>query len=56
MRKNQLDKQGYQDGYWEVYHLNGMIFSKGNYVNGQLHGFWEFYCSNGKLWHKAFYI
>ena len=43
-------------GYWVVYHLNGNIRYKGNWVNDTKNGYWEEYNSNGKLLLKEFYI
>jgi antitoxin component YwqK of YwqJK toxin-antitoxin module len=43
-------------GYWETYHLNGNIRSKGNYLNGIKDGYWEYYYTfGGPLW-KGHYI
>ena len=43
-------------GLWKVYHPNGQLKYKGNYVNGYQDGYWEVYYSNGKLWHKGNYV
>ena len=38
--KNQLDKQGYQDGYWEKYFIDNSSF-KGYYDSGEPVFYWE---------------
>ena len=40
MRKNQLDKQGCQDGYWEKDFIDQSSF-KGYYQNGEPILYWE---------------
>ncbi len=35
MIKNRLNSEGKADGYWEVYHDNGKLKYKGNFVNGK---------------------
>ena len=37
----QFNKKGEPHGYWEIYHLNGRLYCKGNYVNGERKGYWE---------------
>lgn len=39
----------YKDGYWEFYHENGQLKSKGHFLNGWATGKWEDYSSNGQL-------
>ena len=51
MIKNQLNSED----YWEVYHDNGKLWYKGNYVNGIREGYWEWLYSNGKLSSKEYY-
>lgn len=38
-----------KDGYWEFYHENGQLESKGSFQNGWAIGKWEEYSSNGQL-------
>ena len=40
---------GHRHGYWEEYHENGLLWYKGNFINGNLDGYWEWYNINGKL-------
>ena len=52
------DKKPYNDkderhGLWEVYHKNGNIRYKGEYVNGKRHRPWTWYYSNGNLRYKG---
>lgn len=54
-KNNQYNEKGQKHGYWEVYHENGNLLSKGNYINGEKHGYWEVYWFNGNLWHKGSY-
>ena len=35
---NENDKE---HGYWELYHSNGNLIYKGNYVDGKQHCYWE---------------
>jgi len=44
-----------KDGYWEFYHENGQVESKGNYQNGWAIGNWKDYSSNGQLIRKSNY-
>lgn len=56
MRKNQLDEQGYQDGYWE--HLGKQYNFKGYYQSGDPISYWEWvahYETSGEIL-KHFYI
>ena len=53
---NLYNDKGEPHGYWEDYHYNGQLCSKGNYVNGQAHGYWEYYLPNGELKSKTYYI
>tara|TARA_R110000851_G_scaffold209517_2_gene361934 strand:- start:2400 stop:2636 length:237 start_codon:yes stop_codon:yes gene_type:complete len=54
MIKNQRNKEGKKDGYFEEYYSNGQLSSKGNYLNGKRHGYWEYY-NHGQLWDKGMY-
>ncbi len=56
MRKNQLDKQGYQDGYWEKDFIDQTSF-KGYYQNGDPISYWEWveHYASGEIL-KQFYI
>ena len=59
MKKQNLtpyNNKGQRHGYWEIYHNNVIIFSKGNYINGRRNGLWEFYYDNGYIWYKCDYI
>ena len=49
MLKNQRNKEGDLEGYWEYYYPNGKLRWKGNYINGREMGYWEEYDRNGKL-------
>ena len=49
IRINQYDSEGREQGYWEHYHDNGKLYSKGKYKNGLMNGYWEYY-DNGDLW------
>jgi antitoxin component YwqK of YwqJK toxin-antitoxin module len=53
---NLFDENGKRHGYWEIYHDNGELAYKANYVNGKEHGYWEEYCSNGQLYLKGNYV
>lgn len=56
MDKSPRNKQGLCHGYWEIYHKNGNLFYKGNFINNKEEGYWEDYFSNGKLWRKGNFI
>jgi antitoxin component YwqK of YwqJK toxin-antitoxin module len=49
------NKEGQEHGYWEDYHHNGKLYSKGNYHNGKRIGYWEFYWANGNIWNRGNY-
>lgn len=53
--KNNFNEKGEKNGYWEEYYDNGIIQSKGTYVDGDKEGYWEFYDTNGKLRMSGFY-
>ncbi len=42
-----------KDGYWEFFHENGQLKSKGNFQNGWAIGDWEEYSLNGRLIKKS---
>ena len=52
----QFDENNLKTGYWELYHVNGKIKWKGNYVNGLEDGYWELYYYNGKIAWKGNYV
>ena len=54
---NELNESGNKIGYWEWYHNNGEIRSKGNYSDdGKKIGYWEdFYYRNGEISSKGNY-
>ena len=56
MENNKYNKEGYEEGYWEIYYRNRKIFAKGNYINGDAHGYWEYYNSNSVLNLKEYFI
>jgi antitoxin component YwqK of YwqJK toxin-antitoxin module len=56
MKKNQRNKEGSRDGYWEERWNNGHLYTKGNYIDGKEEGYWEVYHDNGKLNAKGNYI
>lgn len=43
------------NGYWEYYHENGGIESKGNYKDGKPEGLWEFYYESGDIKQRVTY-
>ena len=55
-RINQYDPEGNKQGYWEYYHPNGKLLSKGNYINNKKEGNWESYWNNGDLGSKGSFI
>ncbi|MBI36122.1 MAG: hypothetical protein CL568_00885 [Alphaproteobacteria bacterium] len=48
-------KEGKEEGVWEFYYDNGLIYSKSTYKDGKLHGDYEEYFSNGQLERKLTY-
>ena len=42
---NQYDIDGVKQGYWEEFNGDGILISKGNYINGKEEGVWEWYYS-----------
>jgi antitoxin component YwqK of YwqJK toxin-antitoxin module len=55
VRINQYTPDGLKIGYWEEYHDNGKLGSKGNYVKGDRDGYWEWYYENGRIESKGSY-
>jgi antitoxin component YwqK of YwqJK toxin-antitoxin module len=53
---NLYNEKGERHGYWEIYHDNGQLCYKGNYVNDNRHGYWESYYRNGQLESKGNYV
>ena len=54
--KTPYNDNGQRHSYWEIYHYNGQLHYKGNYINGNEDGIWEYYYSNGQLAYKGNYI
>ena len=55
LRKGIIDANGFYQGEWEEYYLNGKIKSKGAYKNGKKYGKWEYYFTTGKIEQKGSY-
>ena len=53
--ENTLSKQREANGYWEYFHENGALKSKGNYEDGKLEGLWGFYNENGVIRERVTY-
>ncbi len=53
---NQYNDKGELHGYWEVYHNNGNLWYKGNYINGEYIGNWEWFNVDGNIIEKVFYL
>jgi len=53
---NLYNAKGEKHGYWEDYHSNGQLWSKGNYVAGNRHGYFEVYYYNGNLMYKVNFV
>ena len=53
--ENTLSKQREANGYWEYFHENGALKSKGNYEDGKLEGLWGFYNENGAIRERVTY-
>jgi hypothetical protein len=43
MVKNQKNKNGMREGYWEEYYGDHKLLYKGYYNNGNIVGYWEYY-------------
>ena len=52
-RINQYDSDGIKQGYWEYYHNNGKLLSKGSYINDKRDGYWESYWDTGEVGAKG---
>lgn len=50
------NKKNKRHGYWEIYHYDGNLEYKGNYINGKPIGYFEVYHRNKSLLYKRFYI
>jgi antitoxin component YwqK of YwqJK toxin-antitoxin module len=55
MKKNQYNKYGGKEGYWEIEWCN-KLHSKGNFVNGKRDGHWLLFNRNGRLWNKGNFV
>ena len=55
MLKNQYNKEGNREGYWEIY-WDDKIWFKGNYKNGKPLGYWECYNIDGTIRFKDYVI
>ena len=53
---NKYNEQGEPHGPWEMYHANGKLWSKGNYINNKKHGPWEWYWDSGNLMYKRNFL
>jgi len=53
---NAYNDKGERHGPWEIYHDNGKLWYKKNYVNGKAQGLFEIYDSNGKLSYKQYFL
>jgi antitoxin component YwqK of YwqJK toxin-antitoxin module len=56
VRINQYTYDGLKTGYWEHYRGNGVLDSKGSYLNGDKDGYWERYWYNGQIKSKGNYV
>jgi antitoxin component YwqK of YwqJK toxin-antitoxin module len=55
LRKGIIDANGFYQGNWEEYYLNGKLKSKGAYKDGKKYGKWEYYFTTGKVEQKGSY-
>lgn len=55
LKKGIIDANGFYQGDWEEYYLNGKIKSKGTYKAGKKYGKWEYYFTTGKIEQKGSY-
>ncbi len=55
LKKGIIDANGFYQGEWEEYYLNGKIKSKGTYKDGKKYGKWEYYFTTGKVEQKGAY-
>jgi antitoxin component YwqK of YwqJK toxin-antitoxin module len=57
MKKNQFNKEGEREGYWEFYYDNGKLDYIRNFKNGIQDGYTEgYYYTNGNLAYKGYLI
>ena len=47
---------GEKHGPWEIYHKNGQLSWKGNFVNGKRNGFCESYWESGQVFFKGNFL
>lgn len=52
------DKKGdlMQEGYWQYFHPNGMLRSKGKFIHAQKQDAWEYFYTDGTLQEKTSYV
>ena len=54
--KNQYNDNGYEEGLWENYHINGEVCTRRMYSNGFLNGLYEKFHINGQLHIKGNFL
>ena len=52
-RKTTFNKKGFEEGYFETFHSNGKIESRGYSKNQQYDGLWELFYHNGQISQKG---
>jgi len=55
LKKGIIDINGFYQGKWEEYYLDGKVKLKGSYKNGKKYGKWEYYFITGTLEQKGSY-
>ena len=56
MEKNQINSNGFAEGYWEHYYKgNNKLLAKGNYKNSTRVGYWEYYNIDGGVSLKEYF-
>ena len=51
-----FQNNGKIEGIYKVYHSNGQIYKKFNYIDGKLNGIGEFFKKDGRIHEEQFYI
>jgi antitoxin component YwqK of YwqJK toxin-antitoxin module len=53
--KQPYNENGIAHGYWEIYDIDGTLWSKRNYINGVLFGYYEFFYGDSIIPNKIYH-
>ena len=53
--KTPRNKKGEPHGLWELYNIDGTIWYKRNYINGEQFGYYEYFYGDNRNANKIYY-